>query len=57
LKHRFNVSNRSVMHKFQLVIFPWRHKPWTRKVRCPEAGHAEWQPPHDHINSPDLYIP
>ncbi|KAG2033180.1 YIF1-domain-containing protein [Suillus americanus] len=57
LKHHFNVSNSYVMHKLRLVIFPWRHKPWTRKVRRTEAGHTEWQPPRDDINSPDLYIP
>lgn len=57
LKHHFNVSNSYVMHKLQLVVFPWRHKPWTRKVRRTEAGHTEWQPPRDDINSPDLYIP
>ncbi|KAG2124385.1 YIF1-domain-containing protein [Suillus clintonianus] len=57
LKHHFNVSNSYVMHKLQLIIFPWRHKPWTRKVRRTEAGHTEWQPPRDDINSPDLYIP
>ncbi|KAJ8585015.1 YIF1-domain-containing protein [Rhizopogon salebrosus TDB-379] len=57
LKHHFNVSNSYVIRKLQLVIFPWRHKPWTRKVRRSEAGHTEWQPPRDDINSPDLYIP
>ncbi|OJA07821.1 hypothetical protein AZE42_03416 [Rhizopogon vesiculosus] len=57
LKHHFNVSNSYVIRKLQLVIFPWRHKPWTRKVRRTEAGHTEWQPPRDDINSPDLYIP
>lgn len=57
LKQHFNVSNSYVMRKLQLVIFPWRHKPWTRKVRRTEAGHTEWQPPRDDINSPDLYIP
>ncbi|KAG1883675.1 YIF1-domain-containing protein [Suillus subluteus] len=50
LKHHFNVSNSYVMYKLQLLIFPWCHKPWTRKVRCTEAGHAVWQPPRDDIN-------
>ncbi|KIM56572.1 hypothetical protein SCLCIDRAFT_132286 [Scleroderma citrinum Foug A] len=57
LKHHFNVSNYYVMKKLQLLLFPWRHKPWSRKVRRSEAGHTEWQPPRDDINSPDLYIP
>ncbi|KIJ64126.1 hypothetical protein HYDPIDRAFT_91208 [Hydnomerulius pinastri MD-312] len=57
LKHHFNVSNSYVIKKLQLVVFPWRHKPWSRKIRRSEAGHTEWQPPRDDINSPDLYIP
>ncbi|KAI6038572.1 hypothetical protein EDC04DRAFT_2868363 [Pisolithus marmoratus] len=57
LKHHFNVSNSYVMKKLQILLFPWRHKPWSRRVRRSEAGHTEWQPPRDDINSPDLYIP
>ncbi|KAH7890371.1 YIF1-domain-containing protein [Phlebopus sp. FC_14] len=57
LKHHFNVSNSYVIRKLQLVVFPWRHRPWSRKIRRSEAGHTEWQPPRDDINSPDLYIP
>ncbi|KAG1838736.1 YIF1-domain-containing protein [Suillus subalutaceus] len=57
LKHHFNVSNSYVMYKLRLLIFPWHHKPWTQKVRRTEAGHTEWQPPCDDINSTDLYIP
>ncbi|KAG1757781.1 YIF1-domain-containing protein [Suillus lakei] len=43
LKHHFNVSNSYVMHKLQLIIFPWLV--------------TDRQPPRDDINSPDLYIP
>ncbi|KAG1810608.1 YIF1-domain-containing protein [Suillus subaureus] len=57
LKHHFNVSNSYVIYKLRLIIFPWRHKPWTRKIRRTDAGHTEWQPPRDDINSTDLYIP
>ncbi|KAI6004369.1 YIF1-domain-containing protein [Pisolithus orientalis] len=57
LKHHFNVSNSYVMKKLQILLFPWRHKPWSRRVRRSEAGHTEWQPPRDDVNSPDLYIP
>jgi hypothetical protein len=32
LKHHFNVSNSYVIHKLRLVLFPWRHRSWTRKV-------------------------
>lgn len=57
LKHHFNVSNLYVIRKLQLVLFPWRHKRWTRANRPGEQGQAQWLPPRDDINSPDLYIP
>ena len=57
VKHHFNVSNSYVINKLRLVLFPWRHKPWSRRSRRTEAGQAEWLPPRDDINSPDLYIP
>lgn len=59
LKHQFNVSNFYVLRKLRLVLFPWRHRPWSRKVRRSEVnGQSEgWQPPREDINSPDLYIP
>ena len=31
IKHYFNVSNSYVVRKLLLVLFPWRHKPWTRQ--------------------------
>ena len=57
LKHHFNVSNSYVIRKLRLVVFPWRHKPWTRKMRRSETGSGEFQPPRDDLNAPDLYIP
>lgn len=45
------------MHKIRLVLFPWRHKRWTRSNRPSEQGQAQWLPPRDDLNSPDLYIP
>ncbi|TFK47387.1 YIF1-domain-containing protein [Heliocybe sulcata] len=57
LKNHFNVSNHYVMHKLRILLFPWRHGPWTRKVRRSEQGTTEWQSPRDDVNSPDLYIP
>ena len=57
VKHHFNVSNSYVMKKIRLVLFPWMHKPWSRKVRRSEGGQTEWQTPREDINSPDLYIP
>ncbi|KIP05874.1 hypothetical protein PHLGIDRAFT_107620 [Phlebiopsis gigantea 11061_1 CR5-6] len=57
VKHHFKVSNSYVVKKIGLVLFPWRHKPWSRKTYRTENGQAEWLPPRDDINSPDLYIP
>ncbi|KAH9992011.1 YIF1-domain-containing protein [Russula compacta] len=57
LKHHFNVSNSYVIRKLRLVVFPWRHRPWTRKMRRSETGIGEFQPPRDDLNAPDLYIP
>ena len=59
VKHHFNVSNSYVLHKLRILVFPWRHRPWSRKVKRSEAnGQNEgWQAPREDINSPDLYIP
>lgn len=57
LKHHFNVSNSYVMRKLKLVIFPWDHRSWPRRIRRSEQGVTEWQPPREDVNSPDLYIP
>ncbi|KAH9914181.1 YIF1-domain-containing protein [Epithele typhae] len=57
LKHHFNVSNSYVIKKLQILLFPWRHRPWSRRVRRLENGQSEWSPPREDINSPDLYIP
>ncbi|CAK7232590.1 Protein transport protein yif1 [Sporothrix bragantina] len=58
LKHYFNVSNSYVLNKLFLVLFPWRHKPWSRKQTVGPAGQEGWYlPPRDDINSPDMYIP
>ncbi|KAJ3862412.1 YIF1-domain-containing protein [Lentinula novae-zelandiae] len=57
VKHHFNVSNSYVIHKLKLVVFPWTHKSWSRRVHRSEQGQTEYQDPRDDINSPDLYIP
>ncbi|KAN0061707.1 Protein transport protein yif1 [Thecaphora frezii] len=38
LKHYFNVSNSYVLHKLRIVLFPWRHKPWSRAHRQSNNG-------------------
>ena len=63
LKHYFNVSTSYVLRKLLLVLFPWRHKPWSREQR-PSTDSSQSQatqyyflPPRDDLNSPDMYIP
>ncbi|KAL8679844.1 MAG: hypothetical protein Q9186_003910 [Xanthomendoza sp. 1 TL-2023] len=65
LKHYFNVSTPYVLRKLLLVLFPWRHKPWSREQRPSSSSPADastynsyyFLPPRDDINSPDMYIP
>src|SRR5438034_5937141 len=70
LKHYFNVSNSYVLNKLGLVLFPWRHKPWSRQQErmtatspTPNGQISQPQytsiylPPRDDLNSPDMYIP
>lgn len=58
LKHYFNVSNSYVVNKLFLVLFPWRHKPWSRKQAVGANGQEGWYlPPREDVNSPDMYIP
>ncbi|SLM40478.1 Hrf1 [Lasallia pustulata] len=64
LKHYFNVTTPYVLRKLLLVLFPWRHKPWSRQQR-PSTTSAQdtttysyyFLPPRDDLNSPDMYIP
>ncbi|KAG6074726.1 hypothetical protein E4U16_002672 [Claviceps sp. LM84 group G4] len=57
-KHYFNVSNFYVVNKLFLVLFPWRHKPWSRKQAVGVNGQEGWYlPPREDVNSPDMYIP
>ncbi|KAG8931736.1 hypothetical protein FRC02_002288 [Tulasnella sp. 418] len=58
-KQQFNVSNSYVLQKLRILLFPWRHRPWARKVkRSDTSGQSEgYMAPRDDINSPDLYIP
>lgn len=69
-KHYFDVSNSYVVRKLLLVLFPWRHKPWTRQQSRnaatdangnissqPIPGGMTYLPPRDDLNSPDMYIP
>jgi len=66
LKHYFNVSNSYVLTKLAIVLFPWRHRPWSRQSApaappaapsaAPTSGPV-YLPPREDVNSPDMYIP
>ena len=57
------MSNRYVLAKLTLVLFPWRHHPWSRqqttshspRSSSPSATH--FLPPREDVNAPDMYIP
>lgn len=59
LKYYFQVSNYYVLRKLGLVLFPWRHKPWTRQLQRSEASGAidGYATARIDINAPDMYIP
>ena len=64
LKHYFNVTTSYVLRKLILVLFPWRHKPWSRQQRPSTTGSQDqssysyyFLPPREDLNSPDMYIP
>lgn len=58
-KYYFQVSNVYVAQKLGLVLFPWRHKPWTRTLQRSEVSGAVdgYSTARDDINAPDMYIP
>ncbi|TPX32717.1 hypothetical protein SmJEL517_g04248 [Synchytrium microbalum] len=59
LKYYFNVNNAYVATKLLLLLFPYRHKSWTRLVkRSEQDGQLEgYKSPREDLNAPDLYIP
>ncbi|KAL9003307.1 MAG: hypothetical protein Q9188_003806 [Gyalolechia gomerana] len=66
LKHYFNVTTPYVLRKLLLVLFPWRHRPWSREQRPshqasssdPSANASyHFLPPREDLNAPDMYIP
>jgi len=56
LKYYFNVNNSYVINKISLLLFPFRHKYWKRRIQRQPEGDV-YLPPRDDINAPDLYIP
>jgi hypothetical protein len=59
MRFYWNVTNSYVMKKVFLIIFPFRHKAWSRQLMISEnTGQIEgFKPPRLDINCPDMYIP
>jgi hypothetical protein len=62
LKHYFNVSNSYVLGKIALVLFPWRHRRWSRIQRLNgdgggSAGGAAAPPAAANGGADALYLP
>ncbi|KAF9107250.1 hypothetical protein BGX29_006936 [Mortierella sp. GBA35] len=59
LQPYFNVSNSYVVSKLKLLVFPWRHKLWTRVLKRSETTGETigYLAPRDDVNAPDMYIP
>eukprot|EP01012_Entosiphon_sulcatum_P061751 TRINITY_DN8757_c0_g1_i2.p1 TRINITY_DN8757_c0_g1~~TRINITY_DN8757_c0_g1_i2.p1 ORF type:complete len:329 (-),score=48.77 TRINITY_DN8757_c0_g1_i2:15-1001(-) len=68
LKYYFRVNNSYVKNKLRLVLCPWGHKFQRRIAESYDgtygpsgasvaAGGAEYLPPADDVNAPDMYIP
>ena len=56
IKYYFQVSNSYVLKKILLILFPFRHKDWTR-ILAKDNGLGQYLPPTYDVNAPDLYIP
>lgn len=58
LKNLFKVSNRYVVKKIAVILFPFTHGSWSRLIVHSQGGKTEsFELPSSDINSPDLYIP
>lgn len=58
LQYLFQISNKYVLKKLTLILFPFSNRIWSRQVVVQENVNLEsYAPPVDDKNSPDLYIP
>lgn len=54
LKFYFTINNSYVFSKLKILLLPFRHKKWSRKL-APSGD--SYLPPSEDVNCPDLYIP
>jgi len=57
LRYYFSVNNMYVIHKLKILLFPFIHKSWSRRIVPAADGREMYLPPSQDVNAPDLYIP
>lgn len=57
LRYYFSVNNSYVLHKLKILLFPFIHKSWSRRIVPAADGREMYLPPSQDVNAPDLYIP
>lgn len=63
ISYYFKVSNSYVWRKILLILFPYRHREWSRMVSSDNGmnsgsqGGVTFSPAYEDVNAPDLYIP
>lgn len=59
LQYYFQVSTSYVRQKLLIILFPWRHKPWSRQLQPVQGDGTQdaYAFPSEDVNAPDMYIP
>jgi len=57
LRYYFNVNNRYVLNKLKIIMCPFIHDSWARKIVQDVNGFNSFLAPSQDVNAPDLYIP
>lgn len=57
LKYYFDVDNSYVLRKVLLILFPFYHDVWRRKLKDAQGEVPIYFSPREDINAPDLYVP
>ena len=64
ISYYFKISNSYVWRKILLILFPYRHRDWSRMMSSENTAQASashggvsYSPAFEDVNAPDLYIP
>lgn len=59
LQYYFQVNTSYVRQKLLIILFPWRHKPWSRQLQPVQGDGTQdaYAFPCEDVNAPDMYIP